>query len=53
VNAAHGPRPNQRETLVNTNTNTNTNTFRRLVATDFGYYRVVTKVTPHPALSPR
>jgi hypothetical protein len=47
VNAAHGPRPNQRETLVNTNTNTNTNT------TDFGYYRVVTKVTPHPALSPR
>jgi hypothetical protein len=47
VNAAHGPRPNQRETLVNTNTNTNTTT------TDFGYYRVVTKVTPHPALSPR
>jgi hypothetical protein len=45
VNAAHGPRPNQRETLVNTNTNTTT--------TDFGYYRVVTKVTPHPALSPR
>lgn len=53
MNAAHGPRPNQRETLVNTNTNTNTTTFRRLVATDFGYYRVVTKVTPHPALSPR
>jgi hypothetical protein len=49
VNAAHGPRPNQRETLVNTNTNTNTNT----TTTDFGYYRVVTKVTPHPALSPR